>query len=62
MSPQIAAFIAESLQSCGGQVVPPPGYFQRVAAYVAMPPARGQVSHALISIQANASADRERDA
>lgn len=28
---QIAAFIAESLQSCGGQVIPPPGYFQQVA-------------------------------
>ncbi|CAG12551.1 unnamed protein product, partial [Tetraodon nigroviridis] len=32
---KIAAFIAESLQSCGGQVVPPVGYFQQVAAYVA---------------------------
>ncbi|CAL8385186.1 unnamed protein product [Arctogadus glacialis] len=31
---KIAAFIAESLQSCGGQVVPPPGYFQKVAAHV----------------------------
>lgn len=31
---QIAAFITESLQSCGGQVVPPAGYFQQVAAYV----------------------------
>lgn len=31
---QIAAFIAESLQSCGGQVIPPVGYFQQVAAYV----------------------------
>lgn len=31
---QIAAFIAESLQSCGGQVIPPAGYFQQVAAYV----------------------------
>lgn len=31
---QIAAFIAESLQSCGGQVIPPVGYFQQVATYV----------------------------
>lgn len=34
---QIAAFIAESLQSCGGQVIPPPGYFQKVATYVSSP-------------------------
>ncbi|XP_043246856.1 ethanolamine-phosphate phospho-lyase-like isoform X2 [Amphibalanus amphitrite] len=25
-----AAFIAESLQSCGGQIIPPPGYLRRV--------------------------------
>lgn len=25
-----AAFIAESLQSCGGQIIPPEGYFQSV--------------------------------
>ncbi|CAL8327491.1 unnamed protein product [Lota lota] len=31
---KIAAFIAESLQSCGGQVIPPAGYFQKVAAHV----------------------------
>lgn len=31
---KIAAFIAESLQSCGGQVIPPPGYFQQVAGHV----------------------------
>ncbi|XP_046905253.1 ethanolamine-phosphate phospho-lyase [Hypomesus transpacificus] len=31
---KIAAFIAESLQSCGGQVIPPPGYFQKVAHHV----------------------------
>ncbi|XP_063756628.1 ethanolamine-phosphate phospho-lyase isoform X3 [Eleginops maclovinus] len=31
---KIAAFIAESLQSCGGQVIPPPGYFQQVAEHV----------------------------
>ncbi|KAJ8399364.1 hypothetical protein AAFF_G00414020 [Aldrovandia affinis] len=30
----IAAFIAESLQSCGGQVIPPRGYFQKVAQHV----------------------------
>lgn len=30
----IAAFIAESMQSCGGQVIPPVGYFQKVAEYV----------------------------
>ncbi|XP_011177329.2 alanine--glyoxylate aminotransferase 2-like [Zeugodacus cucurbitae] len=26
----VAAFIAESLQSCGGQIIPPPGYFRAV--------------------------------
>ncbi|KAM7021270.1 ethanolamine-phosphate phospho-lyase [Passerculus sandwichensis] len=31
---KIAAFIAESMQSCGGQVIPPVGYFQKVAEYV----------------------------
>ncbi|XP_019377502.1 PREDICTED: ethanolamine-phosphate phospho-lyase [Gavialis gangeticus] len=31
---KIAAFIAESMQSCGGQVIPPAGYFQQVAEYV----------------------------
>ncbi|XP_041842344.1 ethanolamine-phosphate phospho-lyase [Melanotaenia boesemani] len=31
---KIAAFIAESLQSCGGQVIPPVGYFQQVARHV----------------------------
>ncbi|KAM4564197.1 ethanolamine-phosphate phospho-lyase [Fundulus diaphanus] len=31
---KIAAFIAESLQSCGGQVIPPVGYFQHVAEHV----------------------------
>ncbi|XP_036199480.1 ethanolamine-phosphate phospho-lyase [Myotis myotis] len=31
---KIAAFIAESMQSCGGQVIPPTGYFQKVAEYV----------------------------
>ncbi|XP_044536729.1 ethanolamine-phosphate phospho-lyase [Gracilinanus agilis] len=31
---KIAAFIAESMQSCGGQVIPPAGYFQKVAEYV----------------------------
>nr|XP_015200645.1 PREDICTED: ethanolamine-phosphate phospho-lyase [Lepisosteus oculatus] len=31
---KIAAFIAESLQSCGGQVIPPKGYFQKVAQHV----------------------------
>uniref|UniRef100_A0A2K6ELH8 Ethanolamine-phosphate phospho-lyase n=1 Tax=Propithecus coquereli TaxID=379532 RepID=A0A2K6ELH8_PROCO len=30
----IAAFIAESMQSCGGQIIPPAGYFQKVAEYV----------------------------
>uniref|UniRef100_UPI00358FE214 ethanolamine-phosphate phospho-lyase-like isoform X1 n=2 Tax=Myxine glutinosa TaxID=7769 RepID=UPI00358FE214 len=30
----IAAFVAESLQSCGGQVIPPEGYFQRVIEHV----------------------------
>ncbi|XP_062850196.1 ethanolamine-phosphate phospho-lyase isoform X2 [Trichomycterus rosablanca] len=31
---KIAAFIAESLQSCGGQIIPPVGYFQKVAQHV----------------------------
>ncbi|XP_048365692.1 ethanolamine-phosphate phospho-lyase [Sphaerodactylus townsendi] len=31
---EIAAFIAESMQSCGGQVIPPAGYFQKVAEIV----------------------------
>lgn len=26
----VAAFIAESLQSCGGQIIPPEGYFEEV--------------------------------
>ena len=26
----IAGFIAESLQSCGGQIIPPEGYFEDV--------------------------------
>jgi ethanolamine-phosphate phospho-lyase len=26
----LAGYIAESLQSCGGQIFPPAGYFQRV--------------------------------
>lgn len=28
---QIAAFFAESLPSVGGQIIPPAGYFQKVA-------------------------------
>lgn len=35
----VAAFIAESLQSCGGQILPPAGYFQ--AAYEAVHNAGG---------------------
>ncbi|CAI9172152.1 unnamed protein product, partial [Rangifer tarandus platyrhynchus] len=31
---KIAAFIAESMQSCGRQIIPPAGYFQKVAEYV----------------------------
>ncbi|XP_024290752.1 ethanolamine-phosphate phospho-lyase [Oncorhynchus tshawytscha] len=31
---KVGAFIAESLQSCGGQVIPPAGYFQKVAQHV----------------------------
>ncbi|XP_053559509.1 ethanolamine-phosphate phospho-lyase isoform X1 [Bombina bombina] len=31
---QIAAFIAESMQSCGGQIIPPAGYFQKVAELI----------------------------
>ena len=27
---QVAAFFAESLQSCAGQVIPPPGYLRNV--------------------------------
>jgi ethanolamine-phosphate phospho-lyase len=30
----IAAFYAESLQSCGGQVIPPPGYLRNVYSHV----------------------------
>lgn len=30
----VCAFIAESLQSCGGQIVPPNGYFARAYEYV----------------------------
>lgn len=30
----VAAFIAESLQSCGGQVIPPAGYFDRIYRFV----------------------------
>jgi ethanolamine-phosphate phospho-lyase len=30
-SRQVAAFIAEALQSCGGQVIPPAGYFPAVS-------------------------------
>lgn len=26
----VAAYISESLQSCGGQVIPPEGYFEKV--------------------------------
>uniref|UniRef100_A0A183C8Q1 Alanine--glyoxylate aminotransferase 2-like n=1 Tax=Globodera pallida TaxID=36090 RepID=A0A183C8Q1_GLOPA len=31
---RVAAFIAEAMQSCGGQVVPPRGYFRQVAEVV----------------------------
>ncbi|PIQ63054.1 MAG: hypothetical protein COV99_04595 [Bacteroidetes bacterium CG12_big_fil_rev_8_21_14_0_65_60_17] len=31
---RIAAFIAESVPGCGGQIVPPPGYFKAAAAHV----------------------------
>ncbi|CAJ0558565.1 unnamed protein product, partial [Mesorhabditis spiculigera] len=30
----VAAYFAEALQSCGGQVIPPKGYFQNVAKHV----------------------------
>jgi ethanolamine-phosphate phospho-lyase len=30
---KVAAYFAEALQACGGQVIPPPGYFKRVAEY-----------------------------
>lgn len=30
----VAAFISESLQSCGGQVILPPGYLRNVYRYV----------------------------
>lgn len=29
----IAGFIAESLQSCGGQIIPPAGYFKQIYKY-----------------------------
>ncbi|KAL3103363.1 hypothetical protein niasHS_002549 [Heterodera schachtii] len=31
---KVGAFVAEALQSCGGQVMPPKGYFRRVAEVV----------------------------
>ncbi|PAV67426.1 hypothetical protein WR25_19475 isoform B [Diploscapter pachys] len=31
---KIAAFFTEALQSCGGQILPPPGYLKLVAEYV----------------------------
>ncbi|XP_077998996.1 5-phosphohydroxy-L-lysine phospho-lyase-like [Glandiceps talaboti] len=31
---QISAFFSESLQSCGGQIIPPPNYFKNVQKYV----------------------------
>ncbi|XP_004626824.1 ethanolamine-phosphate phospho-lyase isoform X1 [Octodon degus] len=31
---KIAAFITESMQSCGGQIIPPAGYFQKVAEHI----------------------------
>ncbi|XP_021101094.1 ethanolamine-phosphate phospho-lyase isoform X2 [Heterocephalus glaber] len=31
---KIAAFIAESMQSCGGQIIPPADYFRRVAEHI----------------------------
>lgn len=30
----VAAFIAETLPGCGGQIVPPPGYFEKAARYI----------------------------
>lgn len=30
----VAAFIAESLQSCGGQIIPPVGYFENIYRFV----------------------------
>jgi len=30
----VAAFIAEGMQSCGGQVIPPANYFKNVYKYV----------------------------
>jgi len=30
----VAAYFSEALQSCGGQVIPPPGYFPEVAKHV----------------------------
>jgi len=32
--PKIAAFYLESLQSCGGQVIPPPGYLRNVIKHI----------------------------
>lgn len=31
---KIAAYIAEAFQSCGGQILPPPGYFKDVASHI----------------------------
>ena len=30
----VAGYMAEALQACGGQVIPPPGYFKRVGEYI----------------------------
>lgn len=35
----VAAFIAESLQSCGGQILPPAGYFRQSTMRYALPEA-----------------------
>ena len=31
---QVSCFIAESMQSCGGQIVYPPGYLQKIYRFV----------------------------
>jgi 4-aminobutyrate aminotransferase-like enzyme len=35
---KLACFIAETVLSCGGQIVPPDGYLQAVYGYINQPP------------------------
>ena len=61
---KIAAFIAESMQSCGGQIIPPAGYFQKVAEYVLDLGILGQTEGTVASLQGHTSrlADEKKTA